>query len=126
MWYLYDSLSRKKTKQYEQLFKKLLPHQDSIILNVVNVQQQTGANDCGLFALAFFYALFNNEDKMDIKYNEAEAVTDFPSQITKSSHRSIQNTHKLCTLCIAYIFIIIIIRLRRILWLSAPHQFNFK
>jgi hypothetical protein len=53
---------------YQKLFKKLLPQQDSVIIKFMNVQQQRGSDDCGLFSLAYFISLYNDEDPTDKLY----------------------------------------------------------
>ena len=88
---------------YKKLFKKLLPQHDQIVLKFVNVQQQRGSNDCGLFAIGFFISFFNDEDPSDklyvqdemrqhfIKCNTIEIITDF-SQISKQKVSSRSST----------------------------------
>ncbi len=57
---------------YQKLFKKLLPQQDSVIIKFMNVQQQRGSDDCGLFLLAYFISLYNDEDPADKLYVQDE------------------------------------------------------
>ena len=67
MRYLYISISRKPNKMNNYLKTYYLIR---IALNEVNAIQQTGTNDCGLFALAFFFALFNIKDLYAKQYKE--------------------------------------------------------
>ena len=72
VWYVCDSMYKTRRSVYEKLFKKILPHQDNVIIKFVNVQQQRGYDDCGLFALAYFISLFNDEDPSDKLYIQDE------------------------------------------------------
>ncbi len=56
---LYPNYSTSLTNQLAAIMKT---PEDSFVVKYMNVQQQAGANDCGLFAIAFAAALCNNKD----------------------------------------------------------------
>jgi hypothetical protein len=68
VWFICDSMYKVRRSIYQKLFKKLLPQQDSVIIKFMNVQQQRGSDDCGLFSLAYFISLYNDEDPTDKLY----------------------------------------------------------
>ena len=77
----------------------------------MNVQQQRGSDDCGLFSLAYFINLYNDEDPTDTLYiqdemrqhfnlcNANENIVDFTQRETKNNSRNssakIKNTFQL-------------------------------
>ena len=65
VWFICDSMYKARRSIYQNLFKKLLPQQDSVIIKFMNVQQQRGSDDCGLFSLAFLILLYNDEDPVN-------------------------------------------------------------
>ena len=89
---------------YCKLFKKILPFERQIILNYANTQQQSGVNDCGLFAIGFFITLFKNEDPSEKHYiqkkmrkhyqicNRSELVMNFPEKSLKRISNNLKKT----------------------------------
>ena len=77
----------------------------------MNVQQQRGSDDCGLFSLAYFISLYNDEDPTDKLYiqdemrqhfnlcNANENIEDFTQRETTNNSRNgsakIKNTVQL-------------------------------
>lgn len=70
---VYDSASKYVTyRNKEEIASLLCTPKSEITLQYMNVQIQTGANDCGLFALANATALCHGLDPTSCVYNQAK------------------------------------------------------
>ncbi len=70
-WAVFDSLNY-PAKYYENIFRKLLPNADKVTVDFMNLKNQDGFNDCGLFALAFATALCNKQDPCALSFNQSK------------------------------------------------------
>ena len=70
---IYDSLRLTPTAHTQKVIawhlKSKLP---SITIKVVNVAKQEGALDCGLYAIVLMTSIANNDDPVNVIYNEQE------------------------------------------------------
>ena len=103
---LFDSLRTKSPDHsiLSQASTILQSKANKIKLKMVNVQQQSGSSDCGLFALAFAYDLCSDVDpftkvylqsKMRSHFNEcliSEKIVPFPSQKSNKQSRIASET----------------------------------
>ncbi len=70
---VFDSLHGKLSPHTERLVADILQSQDCAIrVNCINVQWQSGVNDCGLFALAFAASLSAGQDPATISYDQRQ------------------------------------------------------
>ncbi len=70
---VFDSLHGKLSPHTERLVADILQSQDRAIrVNYIDVQWQSGVNDCGLFALAFATSLCAGQDPATISYDQRQ------------------------------------------------------
>lgn len=112
---LFDSLCATKSPDRSILSQAstiLKSKAKKIKLKIVNVQQQSGSSDCGLFALAFAYDLCSDVDpftkeylqsKMRSHFNEcliSEKIAPFPSQKSSMLQSRITTETEIDIFCI--------------------------
>jgi hypothetical protein len=56
VWHIYDSIGYEE-KHFKDLFKKILPRDESVVVRYMDCEKQCGSDDCGLFALAYCQCL---------------------------------------------------------------------
>ncbi|CAF0992704.1 unnamed protein product [Brachionus calyciflorus] len=70
-WFMYDSTNNQlNSKAISPIFKIIYPDYPNYAVNMVEVVQQNGSNDCGLFALAFVYAIASKKDPKALKFDQ--------------------------------------------------------
>jgi hypothetical protein len=74
-WFLYDSMYR--TGHLNAAVSKLRQFVPNATLSRVDVQQQEGCNDCGLFALAFVYILASGYGIKKTKIDQSKLRSHF-------------------------------------------------
>ena len=68
----YNSLGGRLPKHCLKLVADLMQSREkSVIVEFVDVQEQKGANDCGLFALAYITSICNGQDPATLLYDQA-------------------------------------------------------
>ncbi len=94
-----------------QIATLLATEHSSFQLNYINVQMQSGSNDCGLFAIAFATALVFAEKPGTFFFDQAEMrkhllkclitreITQFPVKRMRHSHKNIKRTEKVKVYC---------------------------
>ena len=70
---LYDSLQLSPDLHTQTVIAKYLKSKlHSIRIKVVNVATQKGSSDCGLYCTAMMTSLANNDDPVNVVYNQQE------------------------------------------------------
>ena len=70
---IYDSLQLSPTLQTQTVIARYLKSKlHSIRMKVANVGTQKGSSDCGLYAIAMMTSLANNDDPVNLVYNQQE------------------------------------------------------
>ena len=67
---LYDSMYFDVHHKTEKIVKKMFGA--SSIIKIMNVQNQVGVQDCGLFAIAIATALVHDEDASSVQFNQSK------------------------------------------------------
>ena len=71
-WFVYDSMNNETNCQAtSQIFRLLYPQKQSVKVNLVNVEQQIGSNDCGLFIIAYAQFLATSREPAYYKFNQS-------------------------------------------------------
>ena len=69
---IYNSLDGRLPKHCLKLVANLMQSREkSVTVEFVDVQEQKGANDCGLFALAYITSICNGQDPATFLYDQA-------------------------------------------------------
>ena len=70
-WFIYDSLNNiNNAIVAKPIMQFLYPEKTSHHLSMVQVVEQDGSNDCGLFAIAYAYDLSRYKDPSNLKYDQ--------------------------------------------------------
>ncbi|RNA38240.1 hypothetical protein BpHYR1_049363 [Brachionus plicatilis] len=70
-WFMYDSLNNiNNCMATSQILKLFYPERNFHKINMVQVEQQEGSNDCGLFAIAYAQLLANGKDPYNYKFDQ--------------------------------------------------------
>ena len=113
---VYDSMSLSPSPTLNRQVAAVMKwHEPSFTMRFINVQIQSGASDCGLFALAFAVALCEGKDPHNCLFDQTQMrnhlamcfekceLTDFPASTnlkprrSKSSVKLIRNIQVYCT-----------------------------
>jgi hypothetical protein len=99
-WNIYDSLKYEK-EYFTHIFKQLLPDNDFVFLNFMNVKSQNGHTDCGLFALAYATALCNQKDPCNMEFKQNE-LTNHYNMCVQQGHSTLFPWHPIQTVSKIY------------------------
>ena len=77
-WYFYDTLNNDYHSSFcSKVLEKVFPDQTGCNLSRIEVQQQTGTEDCGLFACAFLELLSHCKDPASYTFNQVNLRNKF-------------------------------------------------
>ena len=110
---LYDSSSKETDEATNKILSKLLQTSNSFMtVEVMNVQQQRGGNDCRVFAIAFATSLVlgqcptlrsytqKNMRRHLLECLESKEIALFPSRtVNKKYHQAVLHTYNLLVIC---------------------------
>ena len=86
VWQIYDSLNT-SIGYFKPFFKSIIPNETSVEVRIMNVQKQSGTNDCGLFALAFATSICNSLSPVTTNYFQEQMREHFNDCLESKSAR---------------------------------------
>ena len=86
VWQIYDSLNT-SIDYFKPFFKSIIPNETTVEVRIMNVQKQSGTNDCGLFALAFATSICNSLSPVTTNYFQEQMREHFNDCLESKSAR---------------------------------------